>query len=42
MKKDVGLMINFDMADEIPASCVTDDELQGAIHTTWANRWKRA
>lgn len=34
-------MRNVDVADDIPTSAVTDDELCGALDTTWVNRWKR-
>lgn len=39
MKKAMGLMRDFDVADETPASSVTDDELRGALGTTPVNRW---
>lgn len=38
MKKDMHFMRYIDVADEIPASSVTEDELQGAFDTTWVNR----
>lgn len=42
MKKGMGLMRDVNVADEIPASSVTDDELHGALDATWINRWKIA
>lgn len=39
-KKYICLMREFDVVDEIPASSVTDEELRGALDTTWVIMWK--